>query len=281
MTRQQDRSDAQLRGELSGSGRDMVRVTVYTAAVPAHPPSELADAVHPVYDRSGELEDWHLGSAHVGPLPDDAAFRFFRAWRARFAQDRFLGERALIRAFLVWADGRFDTSALGALNVAHGRVDFHAALKMKTQIEIAERVLNASEEEGLGLYARRPHSSAMRVLFPTEPATLLLGVRETTLTVGTNGLNLRQLSPGPGLAPLTGWRSEDAKLTVSTTNGDVDLTDTDAAILLSIAGRHAPAIEVHGAPLHTLLASLLVFVRDVATLAGQSGVDLHIRSGWT
>lgn len=269
-----------LTGALSGTGHDILRATVYTGTVPSHPPPELADSVYPVYDRGGAVRDWRLGGSHPGHHIADAVFTRFREWRSGFAQDRFLGERALFGALLDWLDPRCDTSALGILRLPSGHVDFHAALKMKLQVEAAGRAVAAAHEDGLGLYTSSSTHSAMRVFIPTQSPTLLLGVNNSTLTAALDGLSLQSPDPQGRLHAITGWRSTEDGLIAAGQDREVDLTGRDAATLLRVAGRQAPIVEVRNAPLHTLVAPLLVFLRDAATLAGDTGADLHLRSGW-
>lgn len=273
-------SSTRFTGVLSGTGHDILRATVYTGMVPPHPPAELADSIHPVYDNSGELCDWRLGSLLPGHHVDDAASARVRTWRAAFAQDRFLGERALIRAFLDWLGPCCDTSALDILRLPSGRVDFHAALKMKIQIEAADRAVADAHEDGLGLYTSRGTRSAMRALIPTQSPTLLLGVNGTNLIVSLDGLSLQSSARQGRLQAITGWRATEDGLIAAGQGREVDLTGQDAARLLLAAGRQAPRIDVHDAPLRTLLAPLLVFLRDAATLAGDTGAELHFRSDW-
>ena len=116
MTEQKVRPAATpLTGALSGSGQDMLRATVHTGAVRSHAPTELTDSVQRAYDSRGEVRDSRIGSTGTGQRIDDAAFSRYRRRRSEFAEDRFLGQRALIRAFLDWAGERCDTSALAIL----------------------------------------------------------------------------------------------------------------------------------------------------------------------
>jgi hypothetical protein len=51
-----------------------------------------------------------------------------------------------------------------------------------------------------------------------------------------------------------------------------------AARLLRIASRQAPEVEVHCGPLASLVAPLLIFSRDAAQIAGDTGVGVYLRS---
>ncbi len=277
-TPQRRPSNAPLTGTLSGTGHDMFRATVYTRAVPSQPPRELTNAVHPVHDSHGDLQDWRLGSLLAGHAADDDTWSRFRQWRAGFAQDRFLGERALVQSFLDWLEPRCDISALGVLRLANARVDFHTALRMEVQIEAADRAVQAAHEDGLGLYTSGGIGSAIRVLIPTQPPTPLLGLNATTLTVGAAGLNLLTRDPVTTLHGVTGWRFSENAVRAAAGGREIDVTGQDAERLLLVLGRQARLVNVHPAPLRSLLAPLLVFLRDVATLAGTTGTDLHLRS---
>lgn len=273
-------TNASLTGALSGTGHDIVQATVYTRAVPSQPPPELVDDVRPVYTANGRLQDWRLGSLIPGHHVEDATWPRFREWRATFAQDRFLGERALIRSFLDWLEPRCDISTLGVLRLPSGHLDFHAALKLKIQIEQAGRLVAAAHEDGIGLYSAGIARSALRVLIPTPSPTLLLGLNKTTLSVGPDGLTLKTSAAQPTLGVVTGWRAAGSGLVADLDGREEDLSGQDAATVLQIAGRQAAQVQVHDAPLGSLLAPVLVFLRDAAALAGNTGNELHFRSGW-
>jgi hypothetical protein len=269
-----------LTGALSGTGQDMLRATVHTGAVPSHPPGELADLVQPVYDSRGQLRDWRIGASRSGQRVDDIAFARYRHWRSQFAEDRVLGERALIRAFLEWAGTRCETSALAILRAPAGRVDFHAALMMKMQIEGCRRVVAATAEDGIGLYPGGSTRGALRAFIPMDPPALLLGLGRSALTAGPDGLCLRSPEAEGGVRAVTGWRVARLGVAAAVQDGEVDLAG-DAATLLRVAGRQSPVVEVHPAALSILLAPLLVFLRDAAALAGDTASDLQLHSAWT
>lgn len=281
MTQPQVRATAtELTGALSGTGHDMLRATVHTGPVPSHAPSELADLVQPVYDSRGHLRDWRIGASRSGQRVDDVAFARYRHWRSGFAEDRVLGERALIRAFLDWAGTRCDTSALAVLRSPAGRVDFHAALKMKIQIDGCRRAVDASDVDGISLYPGGSMRGALRAFIPLDPPALLLGLGRSALTAGPDGLGLQSPEIEGGAGIVTGWRVTGPVVVAASQGSEVELR-ADAATLLRVAGRQCPVVEVHREPLGTLVAPLLVFLRDAASLAGDTASDLQIHTAWT
>jgi hypothetical protein len=268
-------------GLLSGTGTDLLRATVLTHVVPARPPLQLSELVTPVYDHRAHLIDWRLAPHHPDLKIDAAEISAFRSWRATFVAERFLGERALIGAFLDWIQMRCDTRALDVLRLPSAHVDFHTALEMRLQLDHARKLVNASNEHGFGLFVAPGRRSASRALIPTDPPTVLLATAESALTVGPDGLSLHRSAATEETLHVRGWTSHADGVHAHTPNGNVPLGDGAAARLLRVAGRHADEVEVDDCPLSTLLAPLLVFLRDATELAGNTGATLHIRSGWS
>jgi hypothetical protein len=202
------------------------------------------------------LTDWLFGSPDPHHHTATESFEAYRAWRATFASDRFIGERAFVAALLRWAAGHCDLSALGVLRLPSAAVDFHAALAMNLQAAKAQQVLNASADTGFGLSRPEGHQGAFRAFLPTDPATVLLEDPEGRLTIGSDGLTLQGSTLDRPLAGITGWQvADDHDDHVSATHaaGEDRVTGSPAG-LLRIAGRHAPAVQVRQRPLGVLAA---------------------------
>ena len=269
----------QLTGALAQDGADMLRAVVITQPAPLSPPTQLAEFVAPVYDLDAHLIDWRLEPHHPDkPIPA-GGIAAYRQWRSTYAVERFLGERAHVRAFLDWARPRCDTRSLDLLRLPSAHVDFRTALEMRLQIEQVRKIVNDSHEHGYGLFTMPGRPSAARSLVPTDPPTLLLAMNDAKLSVDSNGLTVRRAG-GEDALRVWGWTASREHVRVDTPDGEYDLGKAAAGRLLEIVGRYADEVEVHECPLSTLFAPLLVFLRDATQLAGSTGADLHIRSGW-
>ncbi len=286
MTTTGDRGgSAALTGLLAGTGADLLRATVVTRPLPERPPAELLEFLSPVYDAHAHLIDWRLAphgsDPHATHQPMTSAdIAAYRAWRAEFVTERFLGERALVRAFLDWARPRCETRALDVLRLDAAHVDFHTALAMRLQLDHARRILDTGEDHGYGLYTAPGRRVASRTFIPADPPVVLLAAATSVLSVGPSGVSLQLSAESGDPITVTGWTSAAGSVHVRTPGNEVALDEGAAARLLQVAGRHAEFVEVRQEPLSTLLAPLLVFLRDATDLAGDTGCDLHIRSGW-
>jgi hypothetical protein len=138
-THSMPQATAPMTGILSGDGTDVVRVTVYSHPAPAQPPDDIAGLVRPMHDEQGHFRDWRLSPAQPDHHVGSSEFHRYREWRAGFATERYIGERALIRSFLDWAHGRCPVSTLEILRLPDAHVDFHKALMMARQADGACR----------------------------------------------------------------------------------------------------------------------------------------------
>ncbi|SOD74541.1 hypothetical protein SAMN05892883_3727 [Jatrophihabitans sp. GAS493] len=274
------RNQSQVGGLLAGEGAEMLRATVYTRAIPVRPPSDLDELVRPVYDIDGELHDWRLEPTNTQRGIDPEEFHRYRSWRHGFAEERFLGERGLVYAFLDWIAGRTDTSLLNALRLPRAHVGFHKALRMHMQVENAQHLIT-HDDMGIGLYSGSSHRGAFRAVIPSDPPTTLLAWDQSVLTVGPHGLCMRRMAYDE-ILDIRGWRIVDQQVTVRVGETTVDLgSSSGGARLLRMAGREALEVEVESSPLATLLAPLLISLSDATRLAGGIGADLFIRSNWS
>ncbi|HTZ44612.1 MAG TPA: hypothetical protein VMB79_12190 [Jatrophihabitans sp.] len=264
----------QLTGTLSGRGHDQLRIVVLTDAVPPHLPPELQDLARPVYDPDGHLCDWRLDLAHAEQPVRPEDFQRFIAWRARYAAERYLGERALITALLDWAAHRCDVSTLQVLRLDHARVDYHRALEMSRQLAQTRQYLERHAATGYGLYA--PGSRrAIRGFIPGDAPATVLGLGGAAMTLTADGLTLRH---GGSQTPVLGWRVQESTVTIRTPDGEQPVTASDAARLVRMVGRQAPEIEVRQCPVNDLVAPLLSFGKEAADLAGTAHNGLYLYS---
>ena len=284
------RSITPVGGILSGTGSELIRATVRLRAVPRQPPAALAEDVHPAYDSRGQLADWLFGATRADHRSASGSFETYRSWRAGFASDRFVGERAFVTALLAWGAQHCDTSALQVLRLPSARVDSHAALTMHLQAGKLQQATADSGQHGLGLVrpdGRHP-GSPFRAVLPTEPATVLLADHPTDhpdehgvrLAAGPDGLTLTGTADGP-LTGITAWQAtgDEDRVLARRPGGETELTGP-GAVLLRAAGRHAPSVEVRRYPLHSLVAPMLIALRDACALAGNIRSELFFRSAW-
>jgi hypothetical protein len=267
-----------LLGVLSGTGTDPVRVTVYTGPVPATPPPDLDGQVAEVRDRYGNRVDWRLSdSTGLEEADKLAALARFRRWRLSYAAERFLGERALIVAFVDWADRHADASALHALRLSEADIGPAAALRLRWQLDQLRG--RPGGETGLGIFAPPDSVAPVRGLVPTDPPTIVLANRAASLTVDPGGLRLDAPGSGDPVA-VRAWRVDEHGVIADTDQGPRDLGSTPAADLLRAVGRHAPQVAVRPVELGRLFAALATFLHDAADLAADCRTGLHVRSGW-
>ena len=264
----------QLHGTLAGDGSKMVRAVLYLADVPTAPPESLAELATPTRDVDGSIIDWHL---EPGRGAGESQLAAFGAWRSGYVVERFLGERALIRALLQWAHNRVDLSSLAAVASPAGHVELAQAMRMRHQLAAARPALVAPSAVGFGLFTDPNRHSALRVAIPSDPPTILLGLGEAVLLVDDAGLLLQRPSR-PDLRP-TGWDVHDGHAVAATADGPVDLGSGPDATVLELTGRRAPHIDVRSAPLASLLAPVLVFLADAVTQAAEQHTGLYFRSG--
>lgn len=264
-------------GLLTHGGADMLRVTVYTEAVPQSPPAELVEAVRPVYDQHGGVRDWI-----AQPTPDDAEtmkrLAAYRAWRSGYAVDKWLGERALVSAFVSWAARRCDVSSLDLLSLPCAQVDQDTALKMRWQMEQAYAACRSGRDEGWGIFSTSSPATPIRAFLPATPPTTILASRATSLSAASQGLVLTRKERDP--AVLLGWERTASGTRVDTQAGQFT-AEGDVSQLLQIAGRHADQIVVSALPLRTLVASVVLFFRDAADVAVHARAGLTIHTAWT
>jgi hypothetical protein len=150
---------------------------------------------------------------------------------------------------------------------------------MNLQAAKAQQVINASAETGFGLSRPEGHQGAFCGFIPTDPATVLLESPDARLTAAPDGLSLQGSTLDQPLTAITGWRLADDHVLVAYPGGE-DVVAGSPAVLLRIAGRHAPAVQVRQCPLSTLATPMLTSLRDACTLAGRSRAELHVRSTW-
>lgn len=266
-------------GLLSGTGTHPVRVTVYFGAGPATPPPDLEGRVAEVRDRDGTRVDWRLSDCSGLEGADRlAALERFRAWRLSYAAERFLGERALVLAFIDWADRHGDASALHALRLTEACIADTAALRLRWQLDQLRG--RSRGETGFGIFAPPDAAAPVRGLVPTDPPTTVLADRAASLTVGADGLRLDAPGSG-GPVSVRAWQVDEHGVVADTDRGLRELGATPPAELLRALGRQAPRVAVRPVELGKLFAALATFLHDAVDLAIDCRAGLHVRSGWS
>lgn len=265
---------APITGTLSGTGADLLRVTVYIGQVPVRPPASLKGLLSPIYDDAGHLHDWRLDPAHAERHVETADYGVFRVWRSSYACEHFIGERALVQAFLDWAAMHCDVSALQILRLPKAHVDFRKAFQMRLQVDQARKVIEATHELAIGVFANTGRS-ATRALIPTDPPTTLLAIGGTAVSVGSDGLQLRG---DLDAVSIHSWYATDDGIVAITDDGELALGNEAGARLLQILGRHTPHAEIRKSPMSSLLAQVLIFLKDAAQMGGETNAGLYIRS---
>lgn len=270
----------ELTGTLSDDGTDMMHAIVYTNPV-RQPPPELHGLVTAVHDPGGTVCDWRLApvQASLSVTRDD--IEQYRHWRSQFARETFIGERALVLAFLDWAGHRYDVSGLRFLHSHTAYVDHAHVLKLKLQLDRLLSALSNNVEEGFGLHMPPAHRSAARAVIATDPPTTLLATRDASVSVGRDGLllGIKGAHDRWDRVVLLGWRVEDGGVVAITDGGERPLSDGSAAWLLRALGRDQAEVEVRPARVASLLAPTLMFLRDAADTAMSCHTGLSTRTG--
>ncbi len=266
---------APIAGLLANGGARPLYLSVCGSAVPPEPPEGLRGTVVPVHDDDGTLVDWRL--------PDSAAESqaAFRTWRHGFTEERFIGEKAFVQAFLGWAHHQVNVTALRALLEETRYINFSTALRARSQVANVRRLVSDAGDEGFGIFAPPDHHSPARALLPAQSPTTILATGRSRVTARSDGVILHQhASDGSGTRlNLKEWRLHGDGADVTVADGtSVRLTDPDSLLLLQSLGRKSAVAALRRAPLHTLAAPVLLALSDVTALAvnGRSGISARI-----
>ncbi len=267
-------------GLLADGGKDMVHAVVHTAPVPTQPPPGLASVVRGVYDPHGQLVDWELADSRLPFVADPKQFEEFHAWRSKFADERALGERALVTSFVRWARRYVPTSGVDSLSSGSATLGPPAAIHLKWQLDQARKACSAHRGEAVGLFVPGARSACIRGFVPEDPPVVVLGGVQDELTCGPAGFELRHHEHGDSTSwPLMGWHGDLDGVQVTTTKGSQPV-NAAAAEFLRAAGSNYPEIEVRTFPPQRLFAPLMMALTDAATMAITCHTGLTFYSGW-
>jgi hypothetical protein len=267
-------------GLLAEGGKDMVHAVVHTAPVPLQPPPGLASFVRGVADRHGQLVDWELADSRLPMVADQEQFAEFHAWRATFAVERAIGERALTASFVRWVGQFVETAALDSLTAGSATLGPPAAIHLTWQLDQARKATSTHPGDAIGLFVPGAKSAPIRGFVPEDPPVLVLGRAHHALSCGPAGFELSQDADGePTSWLLTGWRSDDDGVRVTTADGS-HVVDGVAAELLRLSASNYPTVEVRTLTLQRLFAPLLMALGDAAAMAITCHTGLTLYSGW-
>src|SRR2546421_208263 len=163
-------------GVLAGGGSVMVHALVYHHPTPQAPPNSLAELVDPIRDDDGSVHDWRLSLRKLLAHRDDHVhdvWSTFASWRRTFVAERLLGDVALVKAFLQWADHVTDVTALHALNLPKARIDPKIAPRVAWQVREAETACRRRAEMGLGVSVPDRKGLVRGFVLSEEPLLIL------------------------------------------------------------------------------------------------------------
>lgn len=96
-----------------------VWLSVHLRPIPQGAPPGLRDRLRAVHDADGQVVDW----VPAGTGTDDTStVASMHDWRRIWCDERAVGDRETVGAFLVWAGHRTDISALGVLRLARAEI---------------------------------------------------------------------------------------------------------------------------------------------------------------
>ena len=136
---------------------------------------------------------WSIGVCGSGPerrAPSAQQIAEYRAWRAGFVLERFVGERGFLSMCLAWADRLVDVSALHVLLVADGHLDLAGAIRLGWQADQLRGRLATIDEDGLGVFTGENQRAPARGMVITRPPATLLAAGDAAVTAGRDGLQL-------------------------------------------------------------------------------------------
>jgi hypothetical protein len=269
-------------GLLSGGGATNVHGLVYHHPTPQSAPDSLATVVDPIPGDDGRVLDWRLSHGKLlAHRRDDEhdMWSAFAAWRSTYVFDRLLGDVALVKSFLLWADHVTDVTALHALNLPHARIDSKVAPRLVWQLNEAQTALRTRGEMGLGISVPE-RKGLVRGFVLTQEPLLLLADRGTEVRAVRSGLELIDPST-PSLPPrllVHGWVvAEAGGVTAITDGGPVQLGNSRGGRLLASVAPGIARASVGATTLTSVFSGFCVALREVAQLAATDRQRLWIR----
>lgn len=261
----------------------MVHALVFHHPTPQTPPDSLAEFVDHVSDDNGEFSDWRLSLRTLLAHRDDHVhdlWSAFATWRRTFVAERLLGDVALVKAFLRWADHVTDATALHPLNLPKARIDPKTAPRVAWQVHEAETACRTRGEMGVGITIPE-RTGLVRGFVLSEEPLLLLADRGAAVSAVRHGLVVSDPSAQelPSSLTVHGWTVESDGITAITDEGPVALGNSRGARLLAAVAPGVTKASVGPVPLTSVFSGLCLALRESAQLAGSDHVPLWIRRG--
>lgn len=245
-------------GLLAAGGAAALHATVQCGTVPQSAPPALQDVVEPVRDPDGALTDWRALPA----ASTDQRIAFIR-WRQNFVLERVLGDVAMVRSFLRWADHHLDVSAVHVLTLGSCRMEPAVLGRAEYQVKRANDVLRSRGETGLAVSSPERHGVIRGFAIDDAPVLLLAG-GDARISAVRDGVHV---DTGGREAVVTGWENREGTVTAHTAEGEDDLSAGAAGQLLCRLAPGVDRAQAGPAPLATIFAPLLTFLPDLAHVA--------------
>jgi hypothetical protein len=195
------------------------------------------------------------------------------------AFQHFVGEVALVSAFVAWAGRHGIYGELPRLCEPDVRLDYGPTLQLGRNVQQLRMLPVQSDEVGLALMLPA-HPTPMRGLIAFRPSVVLASPAGS-LTITPDDLVLSsvhdRIRGEVSTWRVAGWRGNPKAMRLQTDEGEVELTSPRLCDLLAHAGRGAEHVIVQRLPLRTIFMPLLVFLSDATSEAQHARTGLIIR----
>jgi hypothetical protein len=197
------------------------------------------------------------------------------------AVQHFIGEAALVSAFVEWAGRHGIYGELARLCEPDVLLEYGPALQLGRNVQQLRRLPTQPEELGLALVLPA-HPTPMRGLVAFRPS-VVLACAAGSLRITPDELVLSsvddRLRGEQSSWQVEGWRGDQKGMRLSTSDGEVELTSAPLCDLLAHAGRGAEEVIVQRLPLRSIFMPVLVFLGDAVSEAQHARTGLIIRHG--
>jgi hypothetical protein len=265
-------------GVLSGDGAAIVHALVYHHPTPNTPPDSLAELVDPIRGSDGGVHDWRLSPEKLLAHRDDHVndmWSRFTAWRRTYVVERALGDLALVRSFLKWAEQVTDVGACLPLTMPRAQIEPKVTGRLLWVVHQAEVACNAASETGVGITAP-DRKGLVRGFVVGDQRQLLLADDGAEVYAVRSGLEIND--PKPLL--VHGWVVEADGVTVISDEGPVTLGTARGGRLLAQVAPGVAQASVGSVPLTDVFAPLWEALCELAKRAKSDRVPLWIHRGY-
>lgn len=228
-------------GILSGTNTAMVHALVFHHPSPQQPPDSLAELADPIEAEDGQIQDWHINTrkllAHREEHVHDVCSSF-ATWRRNYVADQVIGDVALVKAFLKWADGVRDVQTLRPLKLGNTRIDAKMTTRVAWDVHEVGQACRSRGEMGLGISAPQRPGLVRGFVVGDEPV-LLLADKQASVSALRDALEVRQSGSEslPEAVLVRGWIVASDGISAISDEGPVPLDGTSAGRLLARASR--------------------------------------------